>query len=212
MRPKLICFDFDDTLTTQNSWYSLNTAMGIYPEEDFQMYMEYKNGSVSYLEWTKKIEKLYKDRGLATRARITEVLERFELRHDAKEVVGELQKRGYELIIISGSFDITIKKAAEILNIDLWRAGTTINFDREDNFTHFASKGEEAQTKLMQLTEICKDKGIKVFDCVCVGDGANDLELFKATKNGICFSDGTDEVKAAAKYYINSLSDLLNIL
>lgn len=212
MQPKLICFDFDDTLTTENSWYSLNTAMGIYPEEDFAMYVEYKNGDVSYEEWTAKIENLYKERGLASRERITQVLKQFNLRSDAIETVKELQRRGYEIIIISGSFDITISQAAHVLNIKTFRAGTSIIFNDNDIFSHFKNQGEESMTKLNQLTDICKIKNIQLFDCVCVGDGANDLELFKATGNGICFLNGTDEVKSAAKFQIDTLNDLLSII
>jgi phosphoserine phosphatase len=212
MRIKLICFDFDDTLTKENSWYSLNTAMGIFPEEDYAMYVEYKHGHVTYTEWTHKIETLYRNRGLATKDRITKVLQRFELRHDAKGVISKLQEKGYEVVIISGSFDITIKKAAEILTIKTWRAGTKINFDSKNNFLNFTSHDGEAETKLLQLKEICSEKGIAITDCVCIGDGANDLKLFKATGHGICFIDGTDEVRTAAEHYIQNLSDLLHIL
>ena len=212
MKPKLVCFDFDDTLTTENSWYSLNTAMGIYPEEDYAMYVEYKNGDVNYADWTKKIENLYRERGLASRERITQVLKQFNLRPDAHSTITELQNRGYEIIIISGSFDITISHAAHLLNIKTYKAGTNIVFDDEDNFSHFENQGEESSTKLKQLTEICNSKNMQLSKCVCIGDGANDLEIFKATGNGICFTNGSDEVKAAAKFQIESLANLLQIL
>ncbi|MES2966212.1 MAG: HAD family phosphatase [Patescibacteria group bacterium] len=212
MQPKLICFDFDDTLTTENSWFNLNTAMGIFPEEDYAMYLEYKNGEVTYKEWTTKIENLYKERGLATREKITQALEQFTLRTDAIETINELQSRGYEIIIISGSFDITIAHASKILDITTFKAGTNIIFTEDGAFSHFVNYGEEDLTKLNQLTEICKQKNIQLSDCVCVGDGANDLELFKATGNGICFTNGSAEVKSAAKYQIENLIDLLTIL
>lgn len=31
---KLICFDVDGTLITNNSWYDLNIALGVTPKED----------------------------------------------------------------------------------------------------------------------------------------------------------------------------------
>lgn len=176
------------------------------------MYTEYKHGHVTYAEWTSKIEKLYRDRGLATKSRITEVLQQFELRHDAKSTISELQERGYKIVIISGSFDITIEHAAKLLHIQTYRAGTQIIFNDDNVFSHFINNGDEAQNKLVQLTEICDSENILLTDCVCVGDGANDIELFKATQNGICFTNGTDEVKSFAKYQIDSLSNLLNIL
>ena len=41
---KLICFDMDGTLISQNSWYKPNLALGNTAEEDQEMYDAYGRG------------------------------------------------------------------------------------------------------------------------------------------------------------------------
>jgi phosphoserine phosphatase len=211
MKPKLICFDFDGTLTTENSWYKLNTAMGILPEQDYHLFSKYVKGEITYSEWLNLIETQYRDNGLATIEVISETLEGLFLKTDAEYTISELQKRNYKIIIISGGFDIAIMSAARRLHVQNWVAGTYINFDNTGKFTHFTTQGDEANSKLSQLTKICTKEKISLNDCVCIGDGGNMIKLFEKTGNGICFANGTDEVKSFAKHQIESLSDLLHI-
>jgi hypothetical protein len=38
---KLICFDLNKTLIKENTWYNLNLALGMTPEEDQAMLTQY---------------------------------------------------------------------------------------------------------------------------------------------------------------------------
>lgn len=41
-----------------------------------------------------------------------------------------------------------------------------------------------------------------------MGDGGNDLELFRITDHGITFADSSDTIKQSALYTITTLKDL----
>ena len=211
VKPKLICFDFDDTLTTENSWLTLNTALGITPAEDQKMYEAFKTGELSYLDWTDKISSYYRIHGLANKDTIEHVLHTIPLKPDAKAVITELHVRGYITAIISGSFTSLVSQHASELGITHVYAGTKIKYDGENNFIELQSEGEESGVKVKHLTDLCSKLGIQVTDCACIGDGANDIELFRVTGRGICFSDASDYVKSEAVTSIDTLSDLLEI-
>lgn len=64
--------------------------------------------------------------------------------------------------------------------------------------------------KLTQLRLFCQELQIAEADCMCVGDGENDVLLFDATGCGVTFMDSP--VAHRAKYTINSLRDLPSLV
>lgn len=211
MKTKLICFDFDDTLTTVNSWSVLNTALGITPTEDAKMYHAYKVGTLSYQDRMDKISAHYREHGLATKETIEHILHTIALRPDAKYVIQSLQNRGYAVAIVSGSFASGVHYHAVRLGIPYVYAGTRLHYDSEGNFVALESAGHESDIKEQRLRELCTKFGIAVADCAYIGNSANNIALFRVAGEGICFSDSTDYIKAEASIFINSLRDLLTL-
>ena len=64
---KLICFDLDDTLISQNSWHKLGNALGVSDEEDRRWYVEYQAGNISYDRWNEIMLEHYLRHSDATR-------------------------------------------------------------------------------------------------------------------------------------------------
>ena len=211
MNTKLICFDFDDTLTAENSWHTLNTALGITPAEDAKMYHAYKVGTLSYLERMEKISACYRMHGLATKDTIERTLHHITLKHDAQLVIKVLQDRGYKVAIISGSFVPGVLYHAARLGETKVFASSRLHYDSEGNFAELQSAGHESDTKMQHVRELCTKFGIAVTDCAYIGNSANDIPIFRIVGQAICFNDSTDYIKAAASTTINSLRDLLEI-
>jgi phosphoserine phosphatase len=205
---KLVCFDMDGTLITENSWYKLNLALGITAEEDQDMYDAYISGDLPYGEWIDKISSLYRERGLATKEHIAKVLESIPLVEGAKEVIGNLKDRDYKVAIITGSFDFQAQRVAESLGVEHYIANTKMIFDADENFKNLVPAGDEIKNKPGQLLELCEELGVKVEECLCVGDGVGDVELFKLPVKGVALSDAPDELKQLAWKEIDSLSEL----
>lgn len=206
---KLICFDMDDTLIHQNSWYKLNLALGVTHEEDTQMYNAYATGELSYENWTKSLFALYQKHGKANKAYIKNILSDFIINPEAYEVINYLKGKGYNLAIISGSFDILVDLVANELGILNQKGNTSLIYDENGILIDIKTYGDEGSAKLRHLKQICENIGVSVTECACVGDGANDLEMFKATGYGVTFPDSP--IKDSAWKTINSLKGLTKI-
>ena len=86
-----------------------------------------------------------------------------------------------------------------------------MNFDTGGKLTAVISAGDENQMKPLYLRKICKTLSIEITKCAVVGDGGNNLEIFRVTEHGITFIDSSDTMKQAAEHTITALSDLRNI-
>lgn len=206
---KLICFDLDKTLTHQNSWYDLNLALGMTADEDQQLYDEYYAGKIDYKEWIKKILEIFKARGKANLNTITEILSKNSVVEGGKELVEYLQNKGYQVVLISGSIDIAVKQIAQKLGLKMAEATNTFIFDNNNNLQDIVTIDDDKVAKLTILKKFCKELNIDITECSCIGDGDNDIELFKETKHGITFKDS--KIKSEAWKTIEKLDDLKNI-
>lgn len=209
---KLICFDMDGTLVSQNSWYKLNLALGLTAEQDKQMYDLYGAGKLTYEDWTKNILEIYKQKGKASKGFVGEVLSDYELVPGVKDLVDYLRGQDYELAIISGSFDVLVDLVAIDLGIKLKKGNTKLIYDDRDMVVDIESGGEEVFAKLEHLKQFCAELNIGFDQCICIGDGANDRELFKATGKGITFSDAPKIIRDQAWKVVDSLVEIKNIL
>lgn len=206
---KLICFDLNKTLIEENTWEELNIAMGMSKEEDEFFLRLYEEGVLSYKEWQVLLAKIYKVRGHANLEKITEVISRYTYRKGAKEVVKYLKDKGCTLALISGSMDILVDKVAKDLDFELFEANNIFVFNGEDYLEDIVSLGDGGLAKLRHLESFCRKLGIKLTECACVGDGANDIELFQKSRHGITFEGS--EIEHLAWKVIDSLLDLKNI-
>lgn len=210
---KLVVLDVDGTLITHNSWYELNVALGITPIEDRQMYDAYSAGVITYDEWIEKLIYLYKTRGKATKAHITKVLyEGITVTEGAKEMVEALKAKGYELAVTTGSFDIVAEHVADILGIAKRKGNARFIFDENGMFITMEHDGEEKFAKVEYLKVFTQELGISVEQCACVGDGGNDIEIFKLTQHGITFSSSDNEIRQVAWKVVDSLQDVPSVL
>lgn len=209
---KLVCFDLDGTLIAENSWYKLNTALGVTPEEDRAMYDQYSKGELSYEAWVRALAEIYRKHGKAKRDLIESVLAQYVLVDGAKDLVEYLKGKGYAVALISGSFNILLDNVAKELGIEHSIANTKLVFGADDMLMDIESSGEERLAKVEHLKRICQDLGIDVRQCVCVGDGGNDLDIFALTGKGITLEDSSDAIKSAAWKVVPTLRDIKNIL
>lgn len=209
---KLVCFDMNDTLISQNSWYKLNLALGVTAYEDQEMYDAYGRGDLTYGEWMERLLELYKERGLATIENISRVLSEFEFNSGAVDLVNDLKNKGYELALISGSFEVLVNQVADTLKIGMRKGNTDFVFSNENYLEGVKSGGDELYAKLGHLKTFCANLGISIKECACIGDGANDIELFKATGLGITFDSAPEQVKENAWRVVSDLSQIKEIL
>ncbi len=207
---KLVCFDVNKTLIHENTWLNLNTAMGITPLEDARWLSEYKQGKLTYLDWQKILEQRYLASGHATKAHIMSVINRYTYQLGARETVSYLQQRGYILYLLSGSMDLLVEHIAQELGIIHYDANNRFVFDSNDKLVQIECLGNDVSVKATQLKSLCEKLRIDVTQAVCVGDGDNDIELFRLSQHGVTFKGSPIEQKAWK--IIDQLADLQTFL
>lgn len=209
---RLVCFDLDHTLITHNSWLQLNLAMGMTEEEDAELYNAYVGGNLSYEEWMEQLSKFYRERGNATQQNIEKVLRRYEFNDGAEEIILYLQNKGYKIAVLTGSFHRLAKDVAEKLHLDAFKGNSQLIFSSDGIFEKIQAEGDEIQNKPNHLKEICEQLGVGIEECICVGDGINDVELFKIVPRGIAFTDAPEALKNLAWKTVDSLSEIKELL
>lgn len=203
---KLVCFDLDDTLIRQHSWYTLNRSLGITDEEDRRWYEAYMTGEINYERWNEILLERYVAHDNATRQYITDIFSKYELVEGARESVDHLRGKGYELALISGSVDIVVNLVAHDLGIHFAKANNTFVFDEHDRLQSIHTYGDDTIGKADHLESFCDMLGISMSECACIGDGDNDIEMFRRTGHGITFRGS--KIENEAWKVIDSLKDI----
>ncbi len=180
---KLIIFDMDKTLIRGNSWYRLNTAMGITPEEDELLYRlgPEKEGIIAYDEWLQILVKIMIQRSHPTRQDIERIVLNYEFVEQAMETVKALQDKGYTVAIISGSFNLIVDDVARKLSIEHGYNNTYLVFDKDDMLENIILTWDDVRYKPLLVQSICRRFGIHPKDVFYVADGDNDIEIFRET-------------------------------
>ena len=185
---KLVGFDLDGTLIKGNSWVDLNIALGVTKEEDQAMYDAHVAGNLSYEDWLEKLADIYRAHGLATKDKIMEILSQVVIREGAAEAIAYLKSKGYKTAIISGSNDLIVDLVKEKLGIEYGFSVNTFVFDEANNFKAVKTLGLDTNAKTDLLNKLATDLGLNLASCAYIGDGYNDLGIFKATGHGIALA------------------------
>lgn len=229
---RLIFFDLNKTLITGGSWYELNIAMGISPEEDELLYRigPEKEGAIDYNDWLMILKKLIMARGNASRKNIEKALLNYRFIDGAQSVIGQLSACGYEVVIVSGGFDIVVDDVARKLGVQHAYNNSYLVFDADNRLADILTTWDENRYKPLLVRSVCRRFGVSPQDVFYVGDGDNDREVFAETagvalqppeqahepwkhsamKNGESFS--FDKAAGSARYHISDLRQLLEIV
>ncbi len=207
---KLIVFDLNKTLIKQDSWYDLNLALGMTPKEDQDLFDLYSAGKLSYKKWIALLFKTYLLRGTPRKTHVEKTLHNYRYLRGAKQTIKYLQRKGYQVAIISGAMDSIVKKVAVDLNIpqELALANNTFHYNK-GALVKIETIGDDPVAKLKMLRKICKNLKISTKSCAAVGDGDNDYSLFIETRRGITFTNS--KISKSAWKTIEELGDLKQI-
>lgn len=186
---KLVCFDLDQTLINENSWSELSLALGVSKEFDDQLYKAFKSGEITYDEWNDRVLAEYMKHDDATREGVTKCFSKYTLADGAREAVDYVKNAGYHVALISGSIDVMVNLVAKDLGIHYAKANNTFIFDDVNRLVGIHAHGDDTIAKAQHLQSFCDLLGINIEECACIGDGANDVEMFRKTKHGITFPE-----------------------
>lgn len=106
---KLVVFDLDNVLIDTETIDEIAKIKGI-EKEISDITLQAMQGKIPFEESIR--QRVKKLEGIST-AEIDEVMENISLNPGAEETAAELKKQGYEIAIITGSFDVIALKIKE---------------------------------------------------------------------------------------------------
>lgn len=182
MRKKLAVFDFDSTLMDGETIEIIASELGL-QEEVAKITSQAMEGKLDFFDsLTHRVSLL---KGMKE-SRVDEICHNLPYMPGAKETITELKKRGYTVVCFSGGFKNATAYAKDILGYDA--EFSNILHSKDGILTGLVggpmmfstSKGEMLQKLQATL-------GIGAKDTLVVGDGANDLSMFKYAKTRAAF-------------------------
>ena len=179
---KLAVFDFDSTLmdgeTLDIIARETNFAKDIADITEKGM-----RGEIDFFESLEMRVALLKGVKLET---VNEICNSLPIMNGAKETIKELHKKGYKCVCFSGGFKNATVLFAEKLNLDgefanIFHTKNNILTGKVGGEMMFSNSKGEMLVRLQKLLNVSYD------DTLAVGDGANDLSMFKYAKKKAAF-------------------------
>ena len=179
---KLAVFDFDSTLMDGETIEFLAREVGI-EEQVKKITDSAMQGELDFFEsLTKRVSLL---KGLDVNV-VNKVCEALPLMNGAEETICSLKKRGYKVVCFSGGFKNATVPFAQKFNLD----GEFSNILHSKNGLLTGLVGGEMMfndSKGTMIQTLQKLLNIPVSDTITIGDGANDLSMFKYAGTKISF-------------------------
>jgi len=202
---KLAVFDFDSTLMDGETIDFLAEPLGLKDKVASITEMAMR-GEIDFFESLIMRVKLLE--GLEEK-KVNEICHNLPIMPGADETIKALKKEGYKVVVFSGGFRNATNYYKNILGYD----ADFSNFLHSKNGILTGLVGGEmmrSEAKGDMLKRLQDVLGISKKDTLVVGDGANDLSMFKYAENRVAFC-AKDVLKKEADIIIEE-KDLTKIL
>jgi phosphoserine phosphatase len=180
---KLVVFDMDGTLVDAETIDELAKIANVH-EAVAMLTKSTMNGEIDFGISLRKRSMLLK--GLSEEQAL-KLVEHIPIMKGAREVISELAQMGYKTALVTGGFMIVAEKIAEKLGIDYVIANELIF---KDGIATGEIRGPilEQNSKGEVIEELLRRENLSYKDCIAVGDGSNDLSMFKKVGLKIAFN------------------------
>ncbi|MBW6469984.1 MAG: phosphoserine phosphatase SerB [Methanosarcinaceae archaeon] len=180
---KVIVFDMDSTLIDAETIDELAGAAGV-AEKVTEITNLAMNGKLDYGQALSERVNLLK--GLSLKD-AQEAVDKMPLMPGAKELVKYVKDAGYKTAMVSGGFTLSTDRIGKLLGMDYVFSNELIL-----NGGHLTGEVTGLLTKQNSkehvFEEIARQNGVKPNECVVIGDGANDVCIFKKAGYSIAFN------------------------
>ncbi|MCX2682624.1 phosphoserine phosphatase SerB [Campylobacter sp. MIT 21-1685] len=205
---KLCIFDFDSTLMNGETIDFLAAAYGV-GEKSASITTRAMNGELDFFE--SLCERVSLLKGMSY-TQVLQIGKELPLMNGAYELVEFLHSKNILIVIFSGGFHEGIDPAMEKLGIKLGFANYLHN---KNNAVSGLVGGEMMflSSKGLMLQRLKNFLKIKTEEVMCVGDGANDISMFKESGLKIAFC-AKEILKANASYCVEKkdLKELIEFI
>ena len=209
---KALVLDIDNTLTESVSWLRMTEVMGGSVSDHQLIFDRFLNNITSYEESKQQLLELWQATGNANRTFLASAFNDWPLRKGAHELTAYALDQNYQVALITGSMDLFAQTLAERLHVPHWYANTTLHWSDDGNLVDLDYIRDQAAHKLSQLQGFAKQIGADLHDCVVVGDGHNDVDIFRATGRGIALGPAPESLRSVSHKYAATLAEVQAIL
>ena len=209
-RKKLLIADMDSTIIKEESLDELAKQIGKEKEVSF-ITNEAMNGRIDF-------KKALIDRVAILKGHSTNILETLKknitINDGAKELVKTMNMNGSITVLVSGGFTFLTEYLQELLNFKYTHANSLQIIQKQ--FQKFEITGKvqgsilDKKAKLQYLNKYVKKYNLDHKDTICVGDGANDIEMIQNAGIGVSYN-GKETLNRVADVHFNNTS-LLGLL
>ncbi|MFC3901343.1 phosphoserine phosphatase [Acinetobacter marinus] len=179
---RLVCFDMDSTLITQEviDELALEAGVGAQVAEITERAMQ---GELDFQQSFRARVALLK--GLDASV-LPKIAERLTITDGAQRLISTLKSLGYKTAILSGGFQYFAEYLQQKLGIDEVHANI---LDVENGVVTGIVKGDivDGARKALLLEQMAEKLGISTEQVIAVGDGANDLPMLSLAGLGVAF-------------------------
>ncbi|AEH60115.1 phosphoserine phosphatase SerB [Methanosalsum zhilinae DSM 4017] len=180
---KLIVFDMDSTLIDAETIDELAKISGVLDEVS-RITEDAMEGKIDYSQALKERVKLLKGLELEDAKRAVRDM---PIMTGARELIKHVKSAGYITAMLSGGFRLAADDVGEMLGIDHIFANELVV--RDGKLTGEVRGPLTTQnSKEKMLEQIAFANNMAPDECIVVGDGANDICIFKRAKYAIAFN------------------------
>ena len=179
---RLVCFDMDSTLITQEVIDELALEAGV-GEQVAEITERAMQGELDFQQSFRARVALLKGLDASVLPRIAE---RLTITDGAERLISTLKSLGYKTAILSGGFQYFAEYLQQKLGIDEVHANI---LDVENGVVTGVVKGDivDGARKALLLQQLSEKFGISTEQVIAVGDGANDLPMLSLAGLGVAF-------------------------
>ena len=209
-KKKLLVADMDSTIIKEESLNELARHIGKEKEVSF-ITNEAMNGRLEF-------KKALIDRVAVLKGNSTDILETLKksvnINEGAKELVKTMNDNGSKTVLVSGGFTFLTEYLKDLLGFNHTHANTLQIIKKSSKKFEITGKvvGSilDKKAKLTYLSKYVEEYNLNYNDTICVGDGANDIEMIKHAGIGVSFNGKAALNKAADVHFNNT--NLLGLL
>lgn len=206
---KAVIFDIDDTLVKGNSWIAITEAMGASVENHRQFYRDMlETDGDGYEDAKRKLIRMWAESGKNHRRFFEDLYDSMPLRENAREIIDFLKGKGIASCLITGSTNLYAEIVARKLGVGSYFANATFVWGEDDDLTDFIYFKDQGKKKLEQFEAFCKQEHLTPEECIAIGDGENDIGLFKTMRGVVFKHSDSEELKKLSWKTISDLSEL----
>ena len=206
---KLLLADMDSTIIQEESLDEIAKLIGLEKEVSI-ITNEAMNGRINFEQALIQRVKMLKDQPIEI---LNEIKNNINLNNGAKELIKTMNFNGAKTVLVSGGFSFLTNHLKDNLGFHYAHANN-LQISKKNKIKKLTGKVEypilDKDAKLQYLKKYTRQYNLDMDDSICVGDGANDIEMIKNAGLGISYNGKNILNKAAnIKFKYTNLKGLL---